>query len=1127
MQTIGRYVIDARIGSGGLGVIYRARDPQLGRDVAIKVMSAGSAAEADLLARFEREARTAAALAHRNIVTIHEFGIHDGAPFIVMELLGGTDLDGRLLAGGMSTREKLSVAVQIAEALAFAHGRGVVHRDLKPSNVRILPDGTVKLMDFGLAYVPASTLTRTGELFGTVAFLAPEQLRGSKGDPRSDIFSLGVLMFEMFEGRLPFEGDSSPDLIRHILERPPRDAQWLPRHPELHGIVLRALEKEPARRWQSAAEVVEALTALVIPSEVDGPGVSDRAPHPPVSLDFAGYDTARSITAPIFTPGTVAGGRYRIVALLGRGGMGEVYRADDLRLGQRVALKFLAPHLAADPARLERLYAEVRVGRQVSHPNVCRIYDIGDAGGHPFIAMQFVEGEDLASLLRRVGRLSLEKSLDIARDICSGLAAAHAAGVIHRDLKPSNIMIDAQGRAILLDFGLASVGADDASRPSGSLHYASPEQLAGRGVSIASDLYSLGLVLYELLTSRRAFEGETLAEVSAARASHRITAPSIARPDIPSALDRMIVRCLSIDPAERPASAREILAVLPGGDAVTAAIAAGETPSPDVIAAAGGAGDLTRGQAWSALAVVAALAVLLALVAPLAFVHLVAPFDQRPEVLAANADAIAEKAGYYAMDGDSTYTLVPDEDYLEWLKDYDPDWAATVAKPWPPAIHLVWRWSPRPLQSRTLALLGRVHGNEPPLDVPGMLLVETGSTGQLMRFVAVPPRATDPAKPRPAVDWSPLLAATGCRAVSEIAPEWTPPVASDARRAWRCGDHRIEAASYAGKPVWFEVIGTWRNPDAVAPRRDVRALSDDVYRLIVLGVIVGAGAVARRNIARGRGDRRRAFRVALVVTAGSFLEWLIATRHVGSLGREWELFVGATGRALFFGGLAWVVYMAAEPYVRRQWPRLVTAWYRFFDGRFRDPLVGRDVLLGVAGGALLQLTERGMNALAAWRDAAPPILYWVQIPHFTRVADAVALLFRFPNRAVWNALGSLIVLLLLRAIVRNRIVAAVLWIAVITAMNLNVGPSLVMEISFTLLFVVILLAILLRIGLFALAVALLTHYTFGYFVPVFDFSTWYAWRTLLGWAVVTALAAYGFFVSLGGKRPLGRSILDE
>jgi serine/threonine protein kinase len=161
-----------------------------------------------------------------------------------------------------------------------------------------------------------------------------------------------------------------------------------------------------------------------------------------------------------FAPGAVLAQRYRIAGQLGQGGMGEVCKATDLLLGQVVALKFLSESLASNPAAIERFRNEVRLARQVSHPNVCRVYDMGEAEGHLFLTMEYVDGEDLASLLRRIGRLPPDKALEIARQLCAGLAAAHEHGVIHRDLKPANVMLDGRGKVRITDFGLAGVAAD-------------------------------------------------------------------------------------------------------------------------------------------------------------------------------------------------------------------------------------------------------------------------------------------------------------------------------------------------------------------------------------------------------------------------------------------------------------------------------------------------------------------------------------------------------------------------------------------------------------------------------------------------------------------------------------------
>src|ERR1700726_4348299 len=213
-----------------------------------------------------------------------------------------------------------------------------------------------------------------------------------------------------------------------------------------------------------------------------------------------------------FLPGRLVASRYRIIALLGKGGMGEVYRADDLTLGQAVALKFLPDGAARDEGLVERFRNEVRMARRVSHPNVCRVYDVGEVDGQTFFTMEYVDGEDLASLLRRIGRLPPDKALDIARHLCAGLAAAHSKGVLHRDLKPANIMLDGRGQVVITDFGLAGVADQIQGNEvrSGTPAYMAPEQLAGKEVSTRSDIYSLGLVLYEVFTGKRALSPETL-----------------------------------------------------------------------------------------------------------------------------------------------------------------------------------------------------------------------------------------------------------------------------------------------------------------------------------------------------------------------------------------------------------------------------------------------------------------------------------------------------------------------------------------------------------------------------------------------------------------------------------------
>ncbi|HET9783757.1 MAG TPA: protein kinase [Terriglobales bacterium] len=276
-SRLGHYEIVELLGAGGMGAVYRARDPRLNREVAIKVLTAQAAGDATLLRRLEQEARTIAGLNHPNLVGIFDIGTHDGAPFLVMELLHGATLREKLAAGPLPLRRAVEVARQVAQGLAAAHASGVVHRDLKPDNIFITSDGRAKILDFGLAKttVPEAsadaatmmqevTHTQPGTVMGTVGYMAPEQVRGEAATPGSDIFSFGAILYEMFCGRRAFAAASSVETMSAILrDEPPEPlVQGAPLAPELERIVRRCLEKEPQRRFQSAADLDFALAAF-------------------------------------------------------------------------------------------------------------------------------------------------------------------------------------------------------------------------------------------------------------------------------------------------------------------------------------------------------------------------------------------------------------------------------------------------------------------------------------------------------------------------------------------------------------------------------------------------------------------------------------------------------------------------------------------------------------------------------------------------------------------------------------------------------------------------------------------------------------------------------------------------
>jgi eukaryotic-like serine/threonine-protein kinase len=264
--------------------------------------------------------------------------------------------------------------------------------------------------------------------------------------------------------------------------------------------------------------------------------------------------------------GSLLGGRYRILSKLGRGGMGAVYKAQDLKLDRLVAMKVIRGEMAADHSMMQRFKQELILARDVTHHNVIRLYDIGEAEGVDFITMEFVEGQDLSGLLKLRGKLPAAEAADIVKQICAGLEVAHARGIVHRDLKPGNIMLDAAGRIVVMDFGLArgleSGGMTHAGALVGTFEYMSPEQANGAQVDARSDLYTVGLILYELLTGVQPFHSESVITSLMLRTRERAQPPTVHEASIPKSISRICSKCLEIASADRYQSAAELISDL-------------------------------------------------------------------------------------------------------------------------------------------------------------------------------------------------------------------------------------------------------------------------------------------------------------------------------------------------------------------------------------------------------------------------------------------------------------------------------------------------------------------------------------------------------------------------------------
>jgi Protein kinase domain len=881
-----------------------------------------------------------------------------------------------------------------------------------------------------------------------------------------------------------------------------------------------------------------------------------------------------------FLPGARIADRYRIVSLVGQGGMGEVYRADDLKLGHPVALKFLPKDLANDPRRLRYFHDEVRLARHISHPNVCRVHDIGEVDGQHFLSMEYIDGEDLRGLLRRIGRLPRDKGIEIAHQLCAGLAAAHEQGVLHRDLKPANVMLDGRGQVRITDYGLARLASDE-NRPgevAGTPAYMAPEQLARGVTSVQSDLYSMGLVLYEMFTGRTVRNPGSLADLMRAHEESSVTPPRAFTDDMDPAVERVILTCLEKQPQHRPRSARAVAAAMPGGDPLAAAVAAGDTPSPGMVAAAGGVGDIRPTIAAACLTGVVLGLLVVSLLAQRTMLVNRAPLELPPDALEVKAKEIIKRLGYtgpppYSARG---FEDAPaDRDAIRQAKlpaGATDRWELLKTGPWP-GLRFWYRQSPEPMIVNEFFITlsqftrTRVDPRFPPWAAPGMTGVRLDPRGKLRWFRAVPParrRAGSPPSPGTSeppeksgelsesadpsgIPWSNWLREdelgfslgassdrgrnTTMLSKDELSEaNWlrTPPDAYDRLAAWKGTWPEsevplyIEAASYQGRPVYFEIL----QPNLVdakesssTPYSTINIVSSYIFIIVDFGVVVGQLLLTWWNLRAGRGDRRGALRFAQYIFLTSLLAWVFRASHVGGP-LEYTIFWIGVAQALLASSWAWLDYIALEPFVRSLWPQSLISWARLLNGRFRDPRIGRDILLGALFGVLVGNLFKFGRWIPTWFGLQPglepmPPMYAMDATSligavlelqttavgFTLTLLSTLLLFRIVLRAVWLAACGFILLNTFLLGLAEPEPTYSTWICTGFAVALCVWVL----VRFGLLAVVI--------GAFVLSLLLLPITTDS---SIFHFSS-----GLVVMGLVFTIALYGFTTSLAG-RPIFR-----
>lgn len=813
-------------------------------------------------------------------------------------------------------------------------------------------------------------------------------------------------------------------------------------------------------------------------------------------------------------PGTILAGRYTVLGLSGRGGMGEVYRARDNKLDQVVALKLITQSLRRSTMATIRLHNEVRLARQVSHPNVCRVYDIGESDGLHFLTMEFVDGEDLAHLLKRIGRFPQDKGIEIARRICAALSAAHERGVLHRDLKPGNVMLSSSGRVVVTDFGLAAIPEDSyaVQSRSGTPAYMAPEQVAAGPVSVRSDIYSLGLVLYELFTGRPAFE-------SADRAN--LTKPSLLVIDLDPDVERVILRCLAPEPESRPATAMAVAASLPGGDPLELALAAGQTPPPEMVAASGEKTGISVRAAVCCL-----LGALVALAAAVTFggrpqVLTRAPMEATPDGLAARARELAASFGYPGQ-RDRAFGFLYDAGQIQRLEREG--WAnSSLSSPSP--VRFWYRESAQPLASYEMR---GIAWNDPPDSLPGMLSMQLDAAGRLTYFRALP-HARSIAAPHEA-NWTLPLNAAGLdpNSLRPTTPRILPPVFADSRLAWTGSfldrpeaPVRVEAAALAGRPVYFRLIPAWEtdsvNPSHLDTSFQVTARPYPPFYsgsaqafLTALGIFIGW--VAWRNVSSGRGDRRGALRVAVFV----FALWFIYGMAVGfgqlaaANERSWII----AAHALYWAGIAWMLYIALEPLVRRRWPNSLVSWSRLISGRFRDPLVGRDILIGILTTSWFFLARTQL-----------PITIGSTIPvHIGALLGVVPVSLA---TGVSGALSIAVVFTLTLAGFRRKWAAFLLTAAILFILNFfqATGRDL-LQVSSIVMYSLVTAAVLLRFGFLACYTAMATSYLLFALPLGPDFDRWYEDPGRACVLLLVVVAVYAFHSALAERRVIREELIS-
>jgi serine/threonine-protein kinase len=655
-----------------------------------------------------------------------------------------------------------------------------------------------------------------------------------------------------------------------------------------------------------------------------------------------------------------------------------------------------------------------------------------------------------------------------------------------------------------------------------------PEQLAGKEVSVRSDVYGLGLVLYELFTGKPAFARGTAADVARRRAESAPASPSTLVEGLSPVVERVILRCLERDPGDRPSSVAAVAAALPGGDPLAAAVAAGETPSPEMVAAAGEAGTIPIRRALVYVGIIVAGIVGALIIGEPYAPHRQYPLEKAPAVLEDRSRQLLGVFDYDEPAVDRAYGFEWDYAFASYVESELENSAEYLVRDQPSSLYFWYRQSPAkmaPLRGSIFGVYGdRVSRSDPPLVEPGMAEILLSPRGKLMSFRRVPPlvRTGDP--PREPFDWSLPFREAGLEfeRFEAVEPSRAPPVPTDARRAWKGSypeapdiELRVAAATLDGRPVYFELLGPWAFDDdpATAPGEADGGVAEAVFVTIFLTVLIGCIWMARRNLRLGRGDRKGAIRLCIWLFFANMIFWVFGASHVGSVGIDGLMLLGAVSWALARSAFTAVLYIALEPYIRRNWPDRIISWSRLLAGRLRDPLVGRDTMFGLI---VMSLSILLLWALFRW--GGEPIGPGPPLDPLTSPRHAIGSLFSGQNGAVGNSFALVFLLIMLRTLLRKAWLASIVWTVALVALFWGgLGGDLIPALPMALIMGGGFSYLIHRCGLLSLVVGV---FCFGIVIVTpmtLDFGVWYATGTIVVLALLAGMTAHAFVTTTRGQ----------